>query len=515
LVRSKPEPGGAAGTSVKASSLRTLKPNAHQTMAAEERKYKHALWMSQQKQPQQQQQQLEELLSEEEMDKTKRLNSSYVVLAILLLTFAMNQWSRQALYYLCNFSESGNAFEHINVGLGFDKEMYAALASFGFTFVFAAVSLVAGGVSDKVPRNRVTAFSCAIWSLGTALQAGARGFTDLVPLRAVIGASQAFYNPAAYTLISDIFPKKMVGTVNGIFSGGVYLGGALASLSILLDGQIGWRSTLLTIGGIGLVTAAACLVLVPEPRNEKATIEPAITAAATTAATTPTTSSLFSDVLTAMKAATASSEAKLLFTAAGLRFCAGFSIVIWKAPFVFAKFPGSASAFAGSNAAVVAVGGVLSSLLGGYISDKLSAPKDPSVKPRARAWVPAVGSILAAPFWAAFILTNDPGAAAVFLFFEYLTAECWFGPTLAALFEVVPKERRGTAQGLFSVLTAAGNIAPVVVGALAGGTLANFPLGSVLIAVVSGAYVLSGLLFALAALQDEKRLDELWRVKSG
>ena len=26
----------------------------------------------------------------------------------------------------------------------------------------------------------------------------------------LVGASQAFYNPAAYTLISDIFPKNMV-----------------------------------------------------------------------------------------------------------------------------------------------------------------------------------------------------------------------------------------------------------------------------------------------------------------
>ena len=54
-----------------------------------------------------------------------------------------------------------------------------------------------------------------------------------------------------------------------------------------------------------------------------------------------------------------------------------------------------------------------------------------------------VGSFLAAPFWAAFIMAEDPVVAAACLLGEYLTAECWFGPTLASLFSVVPKDRRG------------------------------------------------------------------------
>ena len=58
----------------------------------------------------------------------------------------------------------------------------------------------------------------------------------------------------------------------------------------------------------------------------------------------------------------------------------------------------------------------------------------------------AIGSLLAAPLWAAFIISKDPAVAALCLLGEYLTAECWFGPTLASLFQVVPRDRRGTAQ---------------------------------------------------------------------
>jgi sugar phosphate permease len=351
------------------------------------------------------------------------------------------------------------------------------------------------------------------------MQAFAVDFFPLIPLRAVIGASQAFNNPAAYTLISEIFPKRMVGTINGVFSSGIYLGGGLASLSIILDGYVGWRQTMLIVGGIGLVAAAACLFLIEEPRALPAAVakreaaDAASAVAVVAAAAAPVQGagkSMFNvqEAVAALQDVLASPDAQLILIAAALRFCAGFSIAIWKAPFVFAKFPGSESAFAGSNAAVVATGGFLSSLIGGYISDRLATPNDPTARPRARMWVPAVGSLLAAPLWAAFIAADQPSTAVLCLLGEYLVAECWFGPALAALFQVVPANRRGTAQGLFSVLNLAGNVATVLVGALAGGQLGNFALGDVLIAVVSGAYALSGVIFAVLAVRDDARIAD-------
>lgn len=122
---------------------------------------------------------------------------------------------------------------------------------------------------------------------------------------------------------------------------------------------------------------------------------------------------------------------------------------------MFAKFPGAETAFAGSNAFIVAAGGLMSSILGGYISDRLANP-DPKLKqntsapavaayspstavsfPLARAWVPAIGSLLAVPAWTLFIHAETPEKAAACLLVEYLVAECWFGPTLAAGSSVV------------------------------------------------------------------------------
>jgi len=84
---------------------------------------------------------------------------------------------------------------------------------------------------------------------------------------------------------------------------------------------------------------------------------------------------------------------------------------------------------------------------------------------------------------------------------------------MVALFQVVPKDRRGVAQGLFSLTTALGNFGPVLVGRLAGGELGGAvvsadSLGNTLIAVVSGAYLLAGVLFSLVAIDEDKKIAQ-------
>ena len=303
------------------------------------------------------------------------LSQAYLALGVLVLTFASNQWARQAIYYLCNFGPDAEQFKHMNLELNFNKEMYATLASLGFTVVFALTSLFAGGASDKYDRGKVIALSCFGWSLCTALQSRASSFTDLLLLRALVGFTQAFFNPAAYTLLGDLFPQRLIGTVNGIFSGGVYLGGALASLSILLDDKYGWKGTVNAIGLIGFGAAALNVLLNKDPlrAGKKAVLVEAENKV-------KYKSNVLEDGLEAIKEVTATKEARLLLMATAFRFCAGFSIAIWKAPFIFSKFPGVAEQFSRSNAAIVAGGGLISTLLGGLFPINCLTPKTRRVK---------------------------------------------------------------------------------------------------------------------------------------
>jgi MFS family permease len=126
----------------------------------------------------------------------------------------------------------------MNMDVGFSKEEYAGLASFGFTTTFAGASLFAGNFADKLDRRGILAVSSLVWSTATALQGFASDYWQLLPLRAVVGTAQAFFNPAAYTLLADEFPPERVAQVNGVLTSGIYLGGALSSLAILLNEQV-------------------------------------------------------------------------------------------------------------------------------------------------------------------------------------------------------------------------------------------------------------------------------------
>ena len=208
-----------------------------------------------------------------------------------------------------------------------------------------------------------------------------------------------------------------------------------------------------------------------------------------------------------------------LFAASALRFCAGFGIGVWSAPFFRQQFPDDQASFALANAAVVAVGGFLSSLAGGRIADALAPPStstaavaaataveemplmeetEEETDPGARAWFLATSCALAVPAWAMVVTAASFPVAMGLLFVEYLVAECWFGPAVSVLQEHVAPSRRGTAQGLFSVLTTVGNVAPVVIGAALS---AKFELRDALLYSIPAFYALAGACFVFMGLE--------------
>ena len=118
------------------------------------------------------------------------------------------------------------------------------------------------------------------------------------------------------------------------------------------------------------------------------------------------------------------------------------------------------------NAAVVSTGGALSSFLGGFLADRWAKKQV-----KARAWVPAIGSVLGfIPFIGTLYFENFYASIAC-LFFEYLFAECWFGPAISIIQLRIPQQARGVAISLFLFSAQMiGNIAPTIFGALDAGS---------------------------------------------
>jgi len=248
---------------------------------------------------------------------------AYITLASLVAIYVSNQWCRQFFNYIVNFS-STDAYLHINAALDISREQYAALSGAGFIVFYALMSLVAGSLADRSDRKAVAVGSAFVWSIATACQALCTSFSGVAVLRAIQGISQAFCTPAAYTLIADSFPKASLATMNGIYGSAIYMGGALASLGILLNNEFGWRNTAVLIGAFGSVVAAAGIFLIQTPSKDVET-KPTAPSSPPEDVTTVVTN-VFRNVWSDAGDVVSRRDTQLILLAATVRFCAGHSL---------------------------------------------------------------------------------------------------------------------------------------------------------------------------------------------
>ncbi|KAG7371132.1 major facilitator superfamily transporter [Nitzschia inconspicua] len=436
----------------------------------------------------------------------------------LLLVYISNQWSRSSIYYLVDFDAGADAFTAMNVAIGFTEAQYGLLASLAFTALFAIASLGAGLAADRYNRKTLTMVAATGWSLATIGTAMSTTYGQVLTWRIAMGLFCAFSTPTAYTLINQKVPSDKKSLATSVYGTGVAFGGALASLSILLDNQFGWQQAMLVIGGVGFASAAIVFLFLPDDDKSNRNIQPEID----TKGSVEEPASFLADFAKALS----TNRAKWIFLGSFLRFSSGLCIGVWSAPFFRMTFPDNAGNYAVSQAFITAVAGSTSGLIGGatadYLSSKVSGSKNenPSVDSNGvRLWVPVVGSLLAAPSW--YLATHAADSfqvAMIWLSVEYLVAECWFGPTISTLLSTVPSKVGGTAQGMFTLTGGIANIAPTALGYFYGqlttGQESSSELQSLLSAVVCFGYISSAICFALGAQSPPPEVTTSSRVKA-
>jgi len=197
----------------------------------------------------------------------------WYVLAVLVLVYVVNFIDRQIVVIL---AERIKADLHVtDAQLGF---LYGTV----FAVFFAVFAIPLGRLADAWDRRRLIAWGTAFWSLMTVLSGFARGFGPLALARLGVGAGEASAAPAAYSLLSDWFPRERRGAVLGIFSSGIFIG---AGLGLGIGGFIvdrwdaafpggaaplglhGWQAAFLVVGLPGLALAVWVRTLREPPRG--------------------------------------------------------------------------------------------------------------------------------------------------------------------------------------------------------------------------------------------------------
>ncbi len=191
---------------------------------------------------------------------------SWYALSILVLVYILNFVDRNILSILA---------EDIKADLNIGDDDLGFLYGTAFGVFYALFGIPLGKLADSWHRIRLMTVGLALWSAMTALSGFARSFATLSITRIGVGVGEATASPAAYSLISDWFPKRMRATALAIYSSGLYLGGGV---SLLIGGLIverwnaaypdggpldlaGWQAAFIAVGVPGLLLAALVATL--------------------------------------------------------------------------------------------------------------------------------------------------------------------------------------------------------------------------------------------------------------
>ncbi len=182
-------------------------------------------------------------------------------LAVLVLVYVFNFLDRQVVSILA---------EHIRADIGATDAEMGFLYGTAFAVFYALFGIPLGRLADVWDRRRLIALGLFFWSGMTALSGFAGNFTQLALARVGVGVGEASATPAAFSMLTDLFPPARRATALAIYSSGIYLG---AGLGLGLGGLIvdrwdaawigaippfglaGWQVAFLAVGFPGLLLA--------------------------------------------------------------------------------------------------------------------------------------------------------------------------------------------------------------------------------------------------------------------
>lgn len=157
-------------------------------------------------------------------------------LIVLIAVNVLNFYDRNLL---------GALAEPIRKEFGLTDTQVGLLGSV-FIWLYAIVGLPLGALADRWSRKKLLAAGMLVWSVLTAVGAGAISYPMLLISRLGFAMGEAAVAPTATSWIGDLFPAKKRARPLALFMLGVPLGGALAFFcSGPIAQAFGWRAAML------------------------------------------------------------------------------------------------------------------------------------------------------------------------------------------------------------------------------------------------------------------------------
>lgn len=364
------------------------------------------------------------------------------ILAVLWLVGLMRFMDIQVFAVVLD--SIGKEFEFSDTQLG-------VLSGLAFAIFYATLGIPIARLADRYNRRNILTIVLAIWSGMTAMCGTAIGFISLFLARMGVGVGEAGANPTIYSLLSDYFSPKKRGTIFAIFNTSIPAG---VFFGFMIGGWIlenfNWRVTFYAYGVPGVILAVIIwLTLREPPRGFSENL---------------TTSSQTSGFLDTIKYLLGLSSYRHLVTATTIMTLGAYGSGIW-IPTFFTRIHhlnmGDVSYWL---AWIYGVGGITGSLLGGWLSDRLSLKNNDA---RWYVRIPAIAALMIMPFSFFVYLWGYPYQAMTVHIGTTILMHMYLGPAYGTVQTIAGVKRRAMAAGInLLVINFLGiGFGPVIVGA--------------------------------------------------
>lgn len=154
------------------------------------------------------------------VDKWPSASASYYALFVLTLGTTLATVDRTIISLLV---------EPIKADLGINDTQFSLLVGFAFVSLYAILGIPIARWADVHSRRMIIGVGIAFWSTATAICGFSQNFWQLFVARMGVGAGEASFTPAAYSILSDSFKPEKLPTAIAVLTLGFTLGTGIAN----------------------------------------------------------------------------------------------------------------------------------------------------------------------------------------------------------------------------------------------------------------------------------------------
>jgi predicted MFS family arabinose efflux permease len=367
------------------------------------------------------------------------------VLGLLFVVYVFNFVDRQIVSILG---------EPIKREFGLSDAQFGLLTGIAFAAVYSLLGVPMARWADRSSRKVIITLSLAFWSAMTALGGLATGFGTLALARLAVGVGEAGCSPPSHALLADYFPANQRGRAFSFYSMGIYAGILFGFVAGgLISEYFGWRWAFVVVGGPGVLLAVVVALTLREPPRGWAD------GVVATATPQPTT-------LQAMKIFWSIKSFRQITIASSLHTFVTYGVGAF-VPMFLARSHGMGQAEIGAwLGPLYGFGGMTGTLLGGYLSDKLS-----SRDRRWPVWIGGFSVLCSVPLALVSYLSPNITIVLAITFPSLVLSTMYLGPALATLQGLAGLKMRAMCSAIFFLfINLIGNgIGPWVTGLISDG----------------------------------------------